>query len=196
MQSFEDHAQAPRADFAFWRANSATVSRASSVKRRRTFSNSKSRWYCDEAFFGSVKIRTSADLSRSSKPRHGQAANKFGDEAVANQVAGLHLLEQFGVALRGVVGHSIRVEAEGAAPTRASIIFSSPTKAPPHKKRKFVVSTGVNSWCGDFGRLAEERWRTVPSKILSRACWTPSPETSRVIEGFSSFLAILSSSSI
>ena len=35
----------------------------------------------------------------------------------------------------------------------------------------------------------------VPSKILSNACCTPSPETSRVIEVFSDLRAILSISS-
>ena len=35
----------------------------------------------------------------------------------------------------------------------------------------------------------------VPSRISSRACWTPSPQTSRVIEGFSLLRAILSISS-
>ena len=37
---------------------------------------------------------------------------------------------------------------------------------------------------------------TVPSRILSRACWTPSPETSRVIDGFSALRATLSISSM
>ena len=36
----------------------------------------------------------------------------------------------------------------------------------------------------------------VPSRILSRACWTPSPETSRVIDGFSLLRATLSISSM
>ena len=36
----------------------------------------------------------------------------------------------------------------------------------------------------------------MPSSILSNACWTPSPETSLVIEGLSDFLVILSISSI
>ena len=35
-----------------------------------------------------------------------------------------------------------------------------------------------------------------PSRILRSACWTPSPETSRVIEGFSALRAILSISSM
>ena len=36
----------------------------------------------------------------------------------------------------------------------------------------------------------------VPSKIFSSACWTPSPETSLVIDGFSDLRAILSISSM
>jgi len=36
----------------------------------------------------------------------------------------------------------------------------------------------------------------VPSRIFSSACWTPSPETSRVIDGFSLLRAILSTSSM
>ena len=37
---------------------------------------------------------------------------------------------------------------------------------------------------------------TVPSRIFSSACWTPSPDTSRVIDGWSAFRAILSTSSM
>jgi hypothetical protein len=37
---------------------------------------------------------------------------------------------------------------------------------------------------------------TVPSRIFSSACWTPSPDTSRVIDGLSAFRAILSTSSM
>ena len=48
---------------------------------------------------------------------------------------------------------------------------------------------GIKPPCG--GTLA-----TVPSRILSSACCTPSPETSLVMERFSLFRAILSISSI
>ena len=37
---------------------------------------------------------------------------------------------------------------------------------------------------------------TVPSRIFSSACCTPSPETSRVIDGLSALRAILSTSSM
>ena len=82
------------------------------------------------------------------------------------------------------------------SPPRFWIIFSIPSKAPPNINNTLVVSIFKNSWCGCFlppwgGTLA-----TVPSNIFSRACWTPSPLTSLVIDGFSDFLAILSISSI
>ena len=81
-------------------------------------------------------------------------------------------------------------------PTRASMILSRPTKAPPQRKRTFEVSTWMNSWCGCFRPPWGGTLATVPSRILSRACCTPSPETSRVIDGFSDFRAILSISSM
>src|SRR5712664_533888 len=45
----------------------------------------------------------------------GQAPDKFGDQAVTNEIAGLYLLEQFGVALLRRGGSSIGVETERAA---------------------------------------------------------------------------------
>ena len=82
------------------------------------------------------------------------------------------------------------------SPPRFWIIFSIPSKAPPNINNTLVVSIFKNSWCGCFlppwgGTLA-----TVPSNIFNSACWTPSPLTSLVIDGFSDFLAILSISSI
>src|SRR6266853_668993 len=46
---------------------------------------------------------------------HRQAADKFGNQAIADEIAGLHLLEQFGVALLRRRGCGVRVEAEGTA---------------------------------------------------------------------------------
>ena len=54
----------------------------------------------------------------------------------------------------------------------------------------------MNSWCGCLRPPWGGTDATVPSNILRSACWTPSPETSLVIDGFSDFLAILSISSI
>ena len=65
---------------------------------------------------------------------------------------------------------------------RAEMIFSSPLKAPPHTNRMLVVSTCRNSCCGCLRPPCGGTDAMVPSMILSSACCTPSPETSRVIE--------------
>ena len=81
-------------------------------------------------------------------------------------------------------------------PTRRSMILSRPTKAPPQMNRMLVVSIWMNSWCGCLRPPCGGTLATVPSRILSSACCTPSPETSRVIDGFSSLREILSISSM
>ena len=81
-------------------------------------------------------------------------------------------------------------------PTRSSMIFSSPSNAPPQTKRMFVVSIWMKSWCGCLRPPCGGTLAVVPSRIFSRACCTPSPETSRVMEGLSVLRAILSISSM
>ncbi len=54
----------------------------------------------------------------------------------------------------------------------------------------------MNSCCGCLRPPCGGIEATVPSIILSNACCTPSPETSRVIDGFSDLRVILSISSI
>ena len=81
-------------------------------------------------------------------------------------------------------------------PIRRAMILSSPANAPPQMKRMFVVSIERNSWCGCLRPPCGGTEATVPSRIFSSACWTPSPETSRVIDGLSAFRAILSTSSM
>ena len=81
-------------------------------------------------------------------------------------------------------------------PMRRSMTLSRFANAPPQMNSTFVVSIVRNSWCGCLrppcgGTLAE-----VPSRIFSSACCTPSPETSRVIDGLSALRAILSTSSM
>ena len=53
------------------------------------------------------------------------------------------------------------------------------------------IDTGDPAEAGPGGTLA-----VVPSRILSKACCTPSPETSRVMEGLSALREILSTSSM
>jgi hypothetical protein len=81
-------------------------------------------------------------------------------------------------------------------PMRLSMICSSPENAPPRMNSTFVVSIWMNSWCGCLRPPCGGTLAVVPSRIFSRACCTPSPETSRVIDGFSLLRAILSISSM
>ncbi len=81
-------------------------------------------------------------------------------------------------------------------PTRSSTIFSRPSNAPPQMNRTFVVSIWMKSWCGCLRPPWGGTFATVPSRILSSACCTPSPDTSRVIDGLSALRAILSISSM
>ena len=81
-------------------------------------------------------------------------------------------------------------------PTRREMILSSPANAPPQMKRMFVVSIERNSWCGCLRPPCGGTDATVPSRIFRSACCTPSPDTSRVIDGLSALRAILSTSSM
>ncbi len=76
------------------------------------------------------------------------------------------------------------------------MIFSSPLNAPPAMNNMFVVSTCRNSCCGCLRPPCGGTDAVVPSISLSKACCTPSPDTSRVIDGFSALRLILSISSI
>jgi hypothetical protein len=81
-------------------------------------------------------------------------------------------------------------------PIRVSMIFSRPANAPPQMNSTLVVSIWMNSWCGCLRPPCGGTDAVVPSRIFSRACCTPSPETSLVIDGFSLLRAILSISSM
>ena len=85
------------------------------------------------------------------------------------------------------------VKADGAgAPAGFSMIFSSPSKAPPQINRILVVSIWDTAPAGDaFFRPEAERWQRFPPGSLSSACCTPSPDTSLVMETFSDFLGDL-----
>ena len=55
-------------------------------------------------------------------------------------------------------------------PTRLLMISSIPSKAPPHIKRIFVVSTCIYSCCGCFLPPCGGTFATVPSIIFKSAC--------------------------
>ncbi len=81
-------------------------------------------------------------------------------------------------------------------PARPAMISSSPANAPATMNSTFVVSIVRKSWCGCLRPPCGGTEACVPSRILSSACCTPSPDTSRVIDGFSDFREILSISSM
>jgi len=76
------------------------------------------------------------------------------------------------------------------------IYLSKPSKAPPQINNIFVVSTLINFCSGFLLPPSGDTLTIVPSNNFNKACCTPSPLTSLVIETFSPFLPILSISSI
>mmetsp|Transcript_24015 Transcript_24015/g.70786 ORF Transcript_24015/g.70786 Transcript_24015/m.70786 type:complete len:202 (-) Transcript_24015:321-926(-) len=78
---------------------------------------------------------------------------------------------------------------------RSSITLSRPLKAPPQMNRMLVVSTCTYSLRGFLRPPFSGTFTTEPSSILSRPCWTPSPDTSRKPDPAVARRAILSTSS-
>ena len=97
--------------------------------------------------------------------------------------------------MRRSSGPVIGAEARGASPRRW-MIFSSPANAPPQMKRMLEVSTCRNSCWVCLPPPCGVTVAMVPSMILSSACCTPSPDTSRVTEGLPDLRLILSISSM
>ena len=60
---------------------------------------------------------------------------------------------------------------------------SRPLKAPQQMNRMSVVSIWISSCCGRLRAPSGVIVAVLPSRILSSACCTPSPETSRVGDG-------------
>src|SRR5438105_1905931 len=84
----------------------------------------------------------------------------------------------------------------GQARQRWAVSFQGQENEPSHTNRMLVVSTCRNSCCGCLRPPCGGTEAIVPSMIFRSACCTPSPETSRVIEGLSDLREILSTSSI
>mmetsp|Transcript_34983 Transcript_34983/g.85731 ORF Transcript_34983/g.85731 Transcript_34983/m.85731 type:complete len:274 (-) Transcript_34983:434-1255(-) len=82
------------------------------------------------------------------------------------------------------------------ASSLAEMCWSRPENAPPQMKRMSVVSTCTNSPRGFLRPPFSGTLTTVPSTILSSACCTPSPDTSRVMDTFSDLRLSLSISSM
>ena len=82
------------------------------------------------------------------------------------------------------------------ASVRFSMTFSKPENAPPQINKILVVSICKKSWFGCLRPPCGGMLAIVPSISFNRACCTPSPDTSRVIDGLSDLREILSISSI
>ena len=77
-----------------------------------------------------------------------------------------------------------------------SITSKIPSKVPPHINKILVVSIFTSGCSGCFLPPCGGMLAIVPSIIFNNDCWTPSPDTSLVIDILEPFLAILSISSI
>ena len=152
-------------------AFSAIASIAASSNSSLTPSISRSFSYCfTSAFLGSVSILTSASRSKLSSVT-------VTDSLPTNSGISPNLSKSCGCILpRSLPVSLCFLEATSAPkpraflPMRCSMIFSSPSKAPPQIKSTFVVSICINSWCGCFLPPCGGTEATVPSRILSSAC--------------------------
>ncbi len=160
-------------------------------------SSSNNLWYCfTSAFFGCVKIVTNASSSRSSSvAKTGNRPTNSGIRPNFKRSSGSRSLK-ISPTPRSSLSRTSAPKPMALPFPRADMILSSPAKAPPQINRMFVVSTCKNSCWGCLRPPCGGTLATVPSINFNSACCTPSPDTSRVIDGFSDFRVILSTSSI
>ena len=124
-----------------------------------------------------------------------QAADELGDQAVLQQIVGGELAQQ----VRAVVAGRCASEPKPMprlAPTRLPTMLLEALERATADEQDVGVLIWMKSWCGCLRPPCGGTLATVPSMIFSSACWTPSPETSRVIDGLSPLRAILSISSM
>ena len=196
-------ARRPRApDFRAW-AFSAMRRIAVSVKRSFTFSNLRSFWYClTRAFLGSVStwMRSSTPsgsitATTGRRPMNSGMSPNLSRSSVLTCLSRPRRCSMLSGSVRPSIGCS-RANPTDRRPMRCSMMRSRPSKLPPTMNRMFFVSICTCSWLGS--RLLPRTWMlaTVPSRILSSACCTPSPDTSRLTEDVKLFLESLSISSM
>ena len=161
-------------------------------------SNSKKRWNClVSAFFGSVRI-----VIRSSRLSWWIAA--ITGRRPMNSGISPYSIRSSGSTCSNISPRSFLLARESIAapkptpllPIRLLDHLVEVANEPPQMNRMFVVSIVRNSWCGCLRPPCGGTEAVVPSRIFRSACCTPSPETSRVIDGLSALRAILSISSM
>ena len=164
-------ARRPRAPVLCVSASFAIRCSASSSNVRRTPSSSSSFWNClTRAFFGSVRMRTSASSSREfSVTTTGRRPMNSGISPFFIKSSGMILLSEAPTVTR-------RFERTSAPkpicffPRRDSMISSRPSNEPPQIKRMFVVSICRSSCCGCLRPPCGGTDAVVPSRILSNPC--------------------------
>ena len=176
----------------------ATASNASDLNSISQSSISNSLAYClVMAFLGSTRILTSWRSSSSSRvAATGNRPTNSGISPYLIRSSGSTVLNN---SLMLFLSSLPLTSAENPMPPFSDLsrmIFSSPENAPPQIKRIFTVLTCRNSCCGCLRPPCGGTEATVPSISFSNACCTPSPETSRVMEGLSDLREILSISSM
>ena len=124
-----------------------------------------------------------------------QAADELGDQPVLHQVLGQHLLEALAGVLVGV-GGDLGAEADAVVADPPLDHLVELGEGAAADEEDVGVSIVRNSWCGCLRPPWGGTEAVVPSRIFRSACCTPSPETSRVIDGLSALRAILSISSM
>ncbi|MNL24028.1 hypothetical protein D3C87_1454460 [compost metagenome] len=148
------------------------------------------------AFFGSDRIWISASSSRSSSvARTGRRPMNSGMRPNLTRSSGSSS-RRTSPTRRSSGERTVAPKPIEVFSPRAEMILSRPAKAPPQMNRMLVVSTCRNSCCGCLRPPCGGTEATVPSMIFRSACCTPSPDTSRVIDGLSDLREILSTSSI
>ncbi len=131
-----------------------------------------------------IRIRSSV-VKRVERDDDRQPANELRDQPVLQQVVMVDIRQQRAFAT--LLDQTRRVHRNRIAPSRAQTACrrSRPGPRTRHRqmKRMLRVSIWMYSWCGCLRPLCGGTLATVPSMIFSSACCTPSPETSRVIDG-------------
>ena len=162
-----------------------------------TPSMSNKAWYClTRALFGSVRIWTKAASSNWVK------VATTGKRPINSGIKPNLIKSSVWTSLRSSemerssLPRTCAPKPIPAVTVRCWMTFSKPSKAPPQINRMLVVSTCKKSWFGCLRPPWGGTEAMVPSTNFKRACWTPSPDTSRVIDGLSDLREILSISSM
>lgn len=133
------------------------------------------------------------------KPAQGrddrQAAHKLRNNAELQQIVRLHELEELSdVVVALALDRRVEAHGRGIGALLNDLVKPVERAAADEENvgrvdlNELLLRVLASALRGTFA--------TVPSTIFKSACWTPSPETSRVMEVFSDLRAILSISSI